>query len=399
MYRRATSTSNSLRRFLVVCAVLLLGAAKEGYGQRVYADVEQNDATVPASVINESNAIMNNGGDTSIYSTLNVTVGALGLISAKQNLQFDNVVNPTPSTPVMVKFSTPGSLLDLLGGFSVQRTNNANSTLVAPSYGGTGLLELLNLFGGGKTAILKIPPTGALFDGVRLTINTAILGIARTANYYYAFYIAPSEIPSTVTACENIPIDVTISNYDEAIEDQGYPYTYQLYTDSLTGDPIENISFSNGILTLPDTLSAKEYYLEARENGIYPSARTKITLIRNEPPSISLTTTTLSVCQEDNSVDLSYTGVANTPISYTIDWDALAEAAGFIDIANALHAFSSDGGEISVSIPPDAEEGSYEGILTIKNANGCTSTAYPISVNVLPKPAAPNLNIDPHSQY
>jgi len=378
-----------------------------GYGQRVYA----NSSTISTDVdrgclLVVCGAVTNYDYPVTMSRILNgqpsTITAPLALSSAKHNIRFTGANSlPAPHAPVMVKIKTNSSLLSLINSISIQRTNNGVNEEVGDSYTVGTLLDLLGNGSGSNdelTVILPVPVPTRLNNGIQVSVE-GVINLGRSADLFYAFYITPPETPSTVTACEGAPVNIAISNYDEAIEDQGYPYTYQLYTDSLTGDSIENISFSNGILTLPDTLSAKEYYLEARENGIYPSARTKITLIRNEPPSISLTTTTVSVCQEDNSVDLSYTGVTNTPISYTIDWDALAEAAGFIDIANALHAFSSDGGEISVSIPPGAEEGSYEGILTIENANGCTSTAYSISVNVVPKPAAPNLNIEPHSQY
>lgn len=403
MYHHATSNPLSRLRFFVVCVVLLLGAVKEGYGQRVYADDQQSSPSILlSSVTNQGRAI---DPDTSNFSTLSVTLGVLGAITAQQNLQFKTVTAPSSTSPVIVKIGSTNSLVTLLGGFSVQRTNGGRTSPVSPNYTGNQLLNLLNLFGGSKTGALIILPNSEIYDGVRLELNTTLGGLLE-AYYYYAFYIVPPEIPSIVTACENSPVDVTISNYEEAVEDQGYPYTYQLYTDklppsnpSIIETPIENVTFNDGILTLPATLPAGDYYLEARENDIYPSERTEIKLIRNELPTISFSMTTLSVCQEDNSADLAYTTVSNDPVSYTIDWDASAEAANFIDITDASHAFSFAGGELPISIPSGAAEGSYEGVLTVKNANGCISTTYPISVNVLPKPAAPNLNIDPHSQY
>lgn len=271
MYHHATFCPLSRLRFFVVWAVLLVGVVKMGYGQRVYADAQQNTATpLLASVSNAGNATLNNNSDTSLYSTLNVTLGLVGLVSAQQNLQFVNVVKPTANTPVIVKFGTPGSILELLGGFSVQRTNNNNNTLVAPSYGGVGLLELLNLFGGGSVAMLKIPPTGAVFDGVRLTVNTT-LGVARTSSYYYAFYITPPQLTNNeVFRCEEETGEAIINNFQAG-------YTYRLYTTETGGTEIPEAATTTAALTLPSNLEGT-YWLEARENDIYPSARTEINI-------------------------------------------------------------------------------------------------------------------------
>src|SRR3546814_137649 len=221
MYLRATSYPLSLLRFLAVCAVLLIGAVKEGYGQRVYADAQQSGSTNLASVNLPGNAVVLDDSDTLSYSTLNVGVGLLDLFYAQQNLYFNNVSNPGNGSPIVVKFSTPGSILDLLGGFTVQRTNNSNiNTLISPSYGGTSLLQLLGLLGGGNTAMFVIPPTGDPFNGVRIRVSST-LSLGREARYYYAFYITPPEVSSTITACEGTPVDVVISNYADAVDVQG----------------------------------------------------------------------------------------------------------------------------------------------------------------------------------
>ncbi len=284
MYPRVTSTSLSPLRFFVVCAALLLGAVQEGHGQRVYANNEQHNYTsLLASISNPAYAV---NTDTLLYSTLNVTLGLVGLVSAQQNLQFNTpVVKPSPNSPIIIKFSTPGSLLDLLGGLSVQRTNNSNSLVVPPAYGGTSLLELLNLLGGGSIATLVIPPTGSQFDGVRLTINTT-LGVARQANFYYAFYITPPELQSDeIILCEGQSGEAIISNFH--IEN-GTPYTYRLFS-AETGGVEVAVSTNADTFIIPTNTPPGSYWLEARENDIYPSARTKITVSVNpKPPAPTL---------------------------------------------------------------------------------------------------------------
>ena len=258
-------------RLAALFALFLLGTIHQGYGQRVYADAQQNSHTaLLASVTNPSYPIDN---DTLNHSTLTVAVGLVGLVSAQQNLQFVNAAKPTPNSPLIIKFSTPGSLLDLLGGFSAQRTNN--NTFVPPAYGGAGLLNLLNLFGGGNIATLVIPPTGVQFDGIRLTINTT-LGLGRQANYYYAFYITPPQLShSVISICEGEASAITITNFQSG-------YTYRLYDAQTGGNQI--IATNTDTAPISSSLGVGDYWLEARENVFYPSARVMVTVTVHSKP-------------------------------------------------------------------------------------------------------------------
>src|SRR5690606_15873579 len=127
--------------------------------------------------------------DTTNFSALNVTLGVVGLIYARQNLQFVNNPKPTRYSPIMAKIGSNSSLLSLLGGFAVQRTKGGINSTVAPGYSGSELLNLLNLFGGGQIGTLVFLPDGKDFDGIRFEVNS-LLGAALTARYYYAFFIA-----------------------------------------------------------------------------------------------------------------------------------------------------------------------------------------------------------------
>ena len=99
-------------------------------------------------------------------------------------------------------------------------------------------------------------------------------------------------------------------------------------------------------------------------------------------PTISTTGTATDVCFSTGSqtTTLNYTATTNNPESYSITW------AGMANQGSTAFAFSAGGGTITgITIPPSTGTGTYNGTLTITNAEGC-SVSNPISVvvNVLP---------------
>lgn len=99
-------------------------------------------------------------------------------------------------------------------------------------------------------------------------------------------------------------------------------------------------------------------------------------------PTVTLGTNP-SVCQGATSANLTYSATTNSPNQYSIDYDATANTAGFVDVTNATLLSSP----ISLVIPNNVAAGTYNGSLTVRNSTtGCVSTTYSISVTVLPTP-------------
>lgn len=283
MHPTCTCPSLSPLRLTAVL-LLLLGAAKEGYGQRVYADTDQiSPFVILASVSNRQRAT---DSDTSNFSTLSVSIGGLGLITAHQNLQYVTRPKPTAYTPIIVKFGSQSSLLNLLGGFTIQRTNGGRTGVVPPPYSGSQLLNLLNLFGGSQVGTAIIPPDGTEFDGVRLEVST-VLGVGLQAYYYYAFYITPPQIAPTLSICEGESINVSIENIQPN-------YTYRVYTAELAGSEITEMASTSGAIQVPATLQSRAtpytFWIEAREADQYPSARSRLDVtVTAKPPAPNVT--------------------------------------------------------------------------------------------------------------
>ncbi|WP_221406684.1 Ig-like domain-containing protein [Ekhidna lutea] len=109
----------------------------------------------------------------------------------------------------------------------------------------------------------------------------------------------------------------------------------------------------------------------------------------NDPvgPSITIGTNP-EVCRGESSADLSYSGTTGSPDLYSIDFDATAEAQGFVDISNA----SLGSNPISLTIPAAASAATYNASITVQNSgSGCSSSASSFTVVVNALPAVPTV--------
>lgn len=277
-------------RVIVLVSFLCLGAVREGYGQRVYANTEQNSGKQELLLLTVSevtNPTRSTNSNENTYSTLNVAIGALNLYSATQNLQFTgiNAIKLKPNSPIMVKTMVNGSVLGLLDAVSLQRTNGGMNNTVGAPYTVTQLLDLLGIIGGTDEellVVLPVPGVSETNDGVQLKVNS-VLSLGLSARLYYAFYITPPELDSQeIILCDGQSGQAIISNF---YMENGVPYTYRLYNQQIGGIEVAPSTNTN-TFTIPANLPEGDYYLEARENDLYPSARTKITVsVQPQPPA------------------------------------------------------------------------------------------------------------------
>lgn len=103
------------------------------------------------------------------------------------------------------------------------------------------------------------------------------------------------------------------------------------------------------------------------------------------PPTITLGAAP-STCAGNASVGLPYTTTTGTPDQYTIDYDAAAEAAGFVDVTvTALPA-----SPITLTLPPGASPATYNATITVINSGtGCSSAPVGFTVDLFSAPPAP----------
>lgn len=113
-----------------------------------------------------------------------------------------------------------------------------------------------------------------------------------------------------------------------------------------------------------------------------------VTVAVTEKPSATIGANP-SVCSGITSANLSYSNPQGSPNQYKINWNASAEAQGFVDVPPTALPVSP----ITLTIPGGAIPATYNGDLTLINTTTtCESVLYPITVtiNALPVVACPN---------
>jgi len=138
----------------------------------------------------------------------------------------------------------------------------------------------------------------------------------------------------------------------------------------------------DGAATIP---AAATYYASQTVNGAESTLRFPVAVTINPLPTITLTTgviTSVTFNAVDQLTDLDYTGTTNTPTSYSINWDAVANLAGLLDQGNTTTTFNTTADTIStILVTGGTVAGVYSGVLTIVNANGC-STSHTVTITV-----------------
>ena len=103
-----------------------------------------------------------------------------------------------------------------------------------------------------------------------------------------------------------------------------------------------------------------------------------ISLVNAGTPEISLGANP-SVLFGSTLAELNYSATTNNPDLYSIDFDASANAEGFIDVVDN----SLSGTPIDLILPGDATAGTYSANLNVKNSStGCSSTVYNFSIEI-----------------
>src|SRR5664280_2185672 len=95
-----------------------------------------------------------------------------------------------------------------------------------------------------------------------------------------------------------------------------------------------------------------------------------VTITINPLPTITTVGTVNPLCISAGvqTGTLPYTATTNAPTSYSIDWNAAANAAGLADQGNTAFAFLAGGGNLNtIVITAGTPAGAYSGNMTILN--------------------------------
>jgi hypothetical protein len=159
------------------------------------------------------------------------------------------------------------------------------------------------------------------------------------------------------------------------------------FADPLSGTLIsQGTAIDNTNTGIP--LGMMAAYWNAATAGSQPAFFNNVTVSVQAKPSATIGANP-SVCAGVTSANLSYSNPNGSPNQYKINWNAAAEAQGFVDVPPTSLPVSP----IILTIPAGAVPATYNGDITLINTTTtCESVAYSISVaiNALPVVTCPN---------
>lgn len=180
--------------------------------------------------------------------------------------------------------------------------------------------------------------------------------------------------------CVNETATITFADSELSVD-------YQLFTDmagtTSTGSVVAGTGAEITLVSDPLSTDITHLYLRASRDAV-PCDKifsTSFTIDVNGVPSIVLTDNSFEVCPDQNSFNLSYSDVVNGPLtSYDIDFNAAAEAQGFVDVNKATIA-----SELSFDIPNGTAVGNYAATIRVANStsSSCVSPNYDFSFKVI----------------
>ncbi|MGL1887590.1 MAG: gliding motility-associated C-terminal domain-containing protein [Reichenbachiella sp.] len=162
---------------------------------------------------------------------------------------------------------------------------------------------------------------------------------------------------------------------------------YQLFSDISGLNPISTLVIGNGadIILTTDPLYAEvnRIYLRASRPDVGCSQvfSTIFSISVKGNPSIVLTNTEYTICNDQTSIDITYTEVTNGPLAvYNLNFDAAAVSQNFVDINGGTVA-----GQITLEVPTSIVSGLYGASLVISNNSQgtCSSAINTFNFNVV----------------
>ncbi len=161
------------------------------------------------------------------------------------------------------------------------------------------------------------------------------------------------------------------------------------------------IAGTGGIITLYTnqlTSNLLNIYVKAYKIGSSTCSTTSVTAINFDnqlaSPSVTFTSTSLSVAKGTTSVNLPYSAksvATNAATNYTIDYPASVNSQGFTDITTPTAIPASP---IVLTVPSNPAIGTYPGTITLYQASGCTAS-YSFTITVYGASSPPVISVQP----
>jgi|GEM_PF-1134633 len=272
---------------LALCLLLLVGV-KEGYGQRVYADVQRSGVT--GSLLAKGEVLKSDRSVNAIYDDF-TTLKASSLVTATtawQQLIFPNSIFPSGTT-IYIKLNITNGLLQLLGS-SLLVSAYSGSRI---DYDGISVSTQFSIFTSIDGSTFLAVSANDSFNSIRITLKSPTLLGENVADIYYAFYELPNkdcaEVIGTSTANTGVSLLGSVTDPLKAIDNNLETYS----------------TVNGGLLGLGSTISQTAYFANLSNSGDAATVTFSI------PPAV------LSLGLFNNVTIKTYNGNNQTPTSVT----------------------------------------------------------------------------------
>lgn len=246
------------------------------------------------------------------------------------------------------------------------RSNPSATALTANltvSAAGTGVFTAVGLNTVGSSTITVTKITSATCSSTITSNNTATV------------IISPATVGGTVTGGTTINAGstsglLTLSGHTgSVVKWQSAVSPFTTWVDIAN----TNTTYTSGVLTSTTQFRA------VVQSGTCAAANSAATTVTVEPlPTITgLAATSVCTRVAAQSTELSYSATTGSPITYSIVWNS-SPANSFAAVTDAALPSSP----ITIAVPAGATAGTYTGTLTVKNANGGTSTGSVFTVTI-----------------
>ena len=316
--------------------------------------------------------------------TLTVLNTVTGCASTSQPITV--TINPTPGITLGPNPSVcTGATSANLGYSAITGSPNQYSIDFNAAAQAQGFLDVVNAALPATPIVITVPGAGAAGTyNATLTVRNSATGcvsgsqpISVTILASPTITLGPNPSVCTGSSVANLTYSATTAtpnqysiNFNAAAEAQGF---VDVVNAALPASPI--------VVTVPAAVAAGTYSatLSVRNSGTgCTSANSNISITVIANPTITLGANP-SVCIGSASANLGYSATTGSPNQYSIDFNAAAQAQGFIDVVTAALPASP----IVITVPGAAVAGTYNGTLTVLNTvTGCVSSSQPISVTI-----------------
>ena len=266
-----------------------------------------------ASVTSPANAIDN---DATNYSTLNVTIGAAGTVSATQYIHFLNQGCQGDSIKATIQDNNgnPASV-STFGQYSLQLFNGT-TPVGSPTTAGSPTVTAVQA---ANRTELKFAASD-IYDGFKITLNSAAIAGAATSIRFFGVCAQPKTPPQIDTLASKLNICYNSSAVLSAKVPAGT--TVEWYT-TPTAIP-SSLVFTGNVFNTPALTSTQTFYARTiltTGSGCSSNILIPYTVVVNRQlPAPTFTTNPIAICENTDVLLTAKFPVIAPPIQASINW-------------------------------------------------------------------------------